>query len=171
MNDTSAGVRNPVFETRHRAKAPRDLVWRVWTEAEHLARWWGPAGCTVGRCDLDLRVDGVFHYHLTFPNGEMWGKFSIREIAAPERLVFLNGFSNPEGDFAQAPFPGDWPRKMLTVITFRDVDGETDISLTSEPFNATEAQQATFAAAMPSMVGGWAGTFARLDDHLKSQSN
>ncbi|MEP0336898.1 MAG: SRPBCC domain-containing protein [Alphaproteobacteria bacterium] len=175
MNATSAtgtGAQNPVFKTGHRAKAPRDLVWRMWTEAEHLVRWWGAAGCTVGKCDLDLRVDGSFHYQLIFPNGmEVWGKFVFREITAPDRLVVLNGFSNPEGDFAASPFPGDWPRQMLTVITFKDLGDETEISLTSEPFNATEAQQATFAATMPSMFGGWGGTFARLDDHLKDHAN
>lgn len=167
MNGTDAGMTVPVFTTSHRARAPRDLVWRMWTDTAHLARWWGPAGCTVGHCALDLQVGGVFHYQLQFPNGmEMWGKFVFREISAPERLVFLNGFSDPQGNFAPAPFPGDWPREMLTAVTFREVDGETEIALTSEPFNASEAQCATFAAAMPSMVGGWAGTFARLDAHL-----
>ena len=99
------------------------------------------------------------------------GRFVEVEIAALERLEFLNGFSNPQGEFAASPFPGDWPRQMRTVITFEDLGDETEISPTSEPYNATEAQQATFAATMPSMVGGWAGTFARLDDHLNSQAN
>lgn len=168
MNATNAdGMDHPAFRTSHRARAPRDLVWRMWTDKAHLARWWGPAGCNVVHCTVDLRVGGMFHYQFTFPNGmEVWGKFVYREIAAPERLVFLNGFSDPEGNFAPAPFPGDWPREMLTAVTFKDLGGETEISLTSEPHNATASQDATFAAAMPSMVGGWAGTFARLDAHL-----
>lgn len=175
MNATDpsgAGAQVPVFVTSHRAKAPCDLVWKMWTDAAHLARWWGPAGCTVHQCNLDLRVGGTFHYQFTFPNGmEVWGKFVFRDIAAPERLEFLNGFSDPDGNFAPAPFPGDWPLEMLTAVSFKDIGGETEISLRSEPYNASAAQNDTFAAIMPSMVGGWAGTFARLDAHLKDVPN
>ena len=40
--------------------APRDMVFKAWTDAEHLKRWWGPAGCEVGTCKVDLRPGGSF---------------------------------------------------------------------------------------------------------------
>ena len=78
--------------------APRDLVWKAWTEAEHLARWWGPKGFPISVVKLDLRPGSVFLYSMRFPEGhEMWGKFVYREIAEPGRLVFINSFSDAEG--------------------------------------------------------------------------
>ena len=70
----------------------------AWTEAEHLARWWGPKGFPISVVKLDLRSGGVFLYSMRFPEGhEMGGKFVYREIAEPGRLVFINSFSDAEG--------------------------------------------------------------------------
>jgi uncharacterized protein YndB with AHSA1/START domain len=75
--------------------APRDKVWRAWTEVEHLKQWWGPKGFSVTHCKLDLRPGGLMHYCLRTPNGqEMWGRWAILEVAKPERLVWINSFSD-----------------------------------------------------------------------------
>ena len=60
--------------------APRALVWKAWTDPEHLTRWWGPKGLTVKVARLDLRPGGVFHYGMHSPDGqEMWaGSSSAR---------------------------------------------------------------------------------------------
>ncbi len=64
--------------------APRELLWEVWTECEHVERWWGPNGSSIQVNTLDFRPGGTFHYSLRAPNGtELWGKFVYREIAAP----------------------------------------------------------------------------------------
>ncbi len=65
--------------------APRDVVWKAWTEPERLKHWWGPKGVKIVSCKVDLRPDGVFHYSMRMPDGqEMWGKFIYREIVRPE---------------------------------------------------------------------------------------
>jgi len=83
--------------------APRALVVRAWTEREHLMHWWGPKGVTVLPGRLELKKGGIFHYALQLPDGNvMWGKWVIREVALPDRLVWVNNFSdeNSIGRFA-----------------------------------------------------------------------
>src|ERR1700687_1183189 len=73
--------------------APRDKLWKAWTEAERLKKWWGPAGFIVHTCKVDLRPGGVFLYGMKAPDGsDMWGKFTYREITAPKKLVFIVSF-------------------------------------------------------------------------------
>src|SRR5215216_6709914 len=75
--------------------APRSLVWKALSEAERLAQWWGPKGCTIQVARLEFRPGGLFHYSMHFPDGEpMWARFLYREIAPPERLVWVNSFSD-----------------------------------------------------------------------------
>ncbi len=74
-------------------KAPRALVWKAFTEAEHLGKWWGPKGMAIHVATFDFRPGGQFHYSMTAPDGaSMWGKFLYREIVPQERVVFVNCF-------------------------------------------------------------------------------
>ncbi len=69
--------------------APRELVWKAWTDPAHLAKWWGPRGFANPRCEVDLRVGGALHIDMQRPDGTihaMTGRFL--EIVPPERLVF-----------------------------------------------------------------------------------
>jgi uncharacterized protein YndB with AHSA1/START domain len=79
--------------------APRQLVFKMLTEPEHLARWWGPKGFQIRIAKLDPRPGGVFHFYMKSPDGsnDMWGKFVYREVVAPERLVYITSFSDERG--------------------------------------------------------------------------
>ncbi len=83
--------------------APRILVWKAWTEPERLTKWWGPKGMPISVHKFDLRPSGVFHYSMRAPDAsDWWGKFVYRKIMAPEKIVFINSFSNEKGKFHQA---------------------------------------------------------------------
>lgn len=106
--------------------APRSLVFKVWTDPKHLAQWWGPKGFTLHVQALDLRPDGVFHYSQQSPDGQvMWGKFVYREIAAPERLVFVSSFSDEAGNTVRHPWSADWPLEILNIVTLSEHEGKT----------------------------------------------
>lgn len=157
----------PLVITREFA-APRALVWRTWTEREHLMRWWGPRGFTVPVATLDFRAGGSFHYCMRAADGtEMWGKFLYREIAAPETLVWANAFADPAGNIIRPPF-GDacWPVLMLNVVTFAETAGRTTVTLRSWPLDATDEECRTFDANRPSMDQGWGGSLDALDAYL-----
>jgi len=148
--------------------APRDKVWRAWTEVEHLRQWWGPKGFAVTHCQVDLRPGGLMHYCLRMPDGgEMWGKFVYREIVKPERLVWINSFSDKEGGTTVHPMSPDWPREMLTKVTFEAQGGKTKVTVQWVPVEAsTEIERKTFDAGRDSMKQGWSGTFEKLEAYL-----
>ena len=148
--------------------APREHVWRAWTEADRLGKWWGPKGFDIVSVKLDLRPGGIFHYCLKSPQGqEMWGKFVFREIVPQERLVFVVSFSDAEEGLTRHPMSADWPLTMLSTVTFADTGtGKTTVTVKAVAYEATEAERKTFEASKDSMKAGWTGTFDRLDDYL-----
>lgn len=166
MNTTNA-AENEEFEITRVLDAPRELVFKVWTEAKHLEHWWGPKGLSVSAAKLDLRPGGIFHYKMRDPDGnEMWGRFTFREIAAPERIVFVNSFSDAEGSITPPPFDDPWPSEILNTVTLSEHDGKTTLTLKSTPINATEEEVRVFQSGFDSMEQGYGGTFDQLADYL-----
>jgi uncharacterized protein YndB with AHSA1/START domain len=148
--------------------APREKVWQAWTEVEHLRHWWGPKGCTVSHCRVDLRPGGLMHYCLRMPDGgEMWGKFVYREIVKPERLVWINSFSDKDGGTTVHPMMAEWPREMLTTVAFEGQGGKTKVTVQWVPVDAsTEIERKTFDEGRDGMKQGWSGTFEQLEAYL-----
>ena len=147
--------------------APRELVWDVWTKCEHLAKWWGPKGMSVAKCELDFRPGGTFHYGLRTPDGSiMWGKWTFREIEKPKRFVVLAGFSDEAGGITRHPMAPDWPALMLSTMEFEAHGEQTIVTVHWAPYDATEVEKAIFEKSHASMQGGWGGTFDQLDAYL-----
>lgn len=147
--------------------APRELVWRAFTESDRLARWWGPKGFTMLVLTLDVRPGGVFHYSMRSPGGDvMWGKFVYRDVHAPERIVFVNSFSDEEGNVTRAPLSPTWPLEILNTVTLTESDGKTTVTLRGGPINATEEERETFWNGQESVRQGFAGTFDQLAVYL-----
>ncbi len=154
--------------------APRDLMFKVWTECEHLSQWWGPKGVTVSSCRNDLRPGGLMHYAMRTTEGEeIWGRWVYREIAEPGRMVFISSFSDPEGGLTRHPGAPEWPLQLLTVITFDERDGGTLVTVSWSPYDVSDLERATFDSGHDSMRGGWTGTFENLTEYLakKVRSN
>jgi uncharacterized protein YndB with AHSA1/START domain len=147
--------------------APRDLVWKAFTECEHLKHWWGPKGFKMLSCKLDLRPGGIFHYCLQSPNGqEMWGKFIYREIVPPERLVHTVSFSDEKQGVTRHPMSPTWPLETLATATLTERGGKTTLTVRWTPHNATDEERATFAASHDGMRQGWTGTMDQLAEYL-----
>jgi uncharacterized protein YndB with AHSA1/START domain len=157
------------FTIRHTFDAKRDLVFRLWTEERHLRNWFGPKGTKIFSAANDPRSGGLFLYGMrTADGGEMWGRWVYREIAPPERLVFVSSFSDRQGTLQPPPFPDPWPVELLSVITFEDRGSKTDVTVTWLPLGATAEEWQTFDAGRASMNGGWTGTFRQLDAYIAS---
>ncbi len=148
--------------------APRDRVWKSWTEAERLKQWWGPKGFTVKQLKLDFRLGGTMHYCLQMPDGnEMWGLFVYREIVRPEKLVFVNSFSDAKGGITTHPMSPTWPRQMLTTVTFEEQGGKTRVTVNWVPLEgSSDLERKTFEEGRNSMKMGWSGTFEQFDAYL-----
>ncbi len=147
--------------------APRALVWKVWTDPEHLLQWFSPAGMTMASCTMDLRPGGSFLYCLRLPDGsDMWAKWVFREVAAPERQVWVHGFSDPAGNRSHHPMAPTWPLEMLCSAVFEERGGQTEMTLRSAAHNASATEQHTFDSSHTSMEMGWGGTLRQLVAHL-----
>jgi len=147
--------------------APRALVVRAWTEREQLMRWWGPKGITVLPGKLDLKTGGIFHYAMQQTDGRlMWGKWIIREVALPDRLVWVNCFSDEVMGTTRHPMVANWPLEILTTVTFVDEGDKTKVTVLWEPIVPTPAEAETFASMHASMQQGWSGSFETLAEHL-----
>ncbi|MBP9901142.1 MAG: SRPBCC domain-containing protein [Verrucomicrobia bacterium] len=148
--------------------APRDLVWKVWTEREHFANWFGPKGITVTLAKFDLSPGGMCHYSMQTPDGKLvWGKAVYREIVPPTKLVWINSFSDKDAGITRHPFTKDsWPLQMLTVVTFAENAGKTTVTVTWWPYNSDADERQVFNNNLENMKGGWGGTFDQLETYL-----
>ena len=145
--------------------APRELVFRVFKEPEHLQRWWGPRGWELPVCTVDFRPGGVWHYCMKcvdpnqgqFYGMESWGKAVYKEIVEPEKIVYTDYFSDAEGNVNEA-----LPATDVTMA-FIEQDGKTKIVSRAEYVTA-EALQTVIDMGMLQGIGE---TWDRLDEMLQ----
>jgi len=170
MSETSSPSSTPtgaLFTITRVFDAPRDLVFQAWSDPEALARWWGPKGMALQVRHLDFRPGGLFHYAMEAPSGHtMWGRFIYQEIAVPDRIVFINSFSDEAGGIARAPFSETWPLEILNTLLLTEQDGKTTLTLQGGPINATQDEQKTFEGHFKSMEQGFSGTMDQLAEYL-----
>jgi uncharacterized protein YndB with AHSA1/START domain len=92
--------------------APRDLVWRAWTDPKHLAQWWGPNGFTTTTNAFDMRPGGVWRFVMHGPDGRDYeNRITFDEIVKPERLRYRHGRDDVE------------PALFHSTVTFEDLGG------------------------------------------------
>lgn len=170
MSEERRAEPNPAdgeFVLARRLDAPRWRVWRAWTEADELSRWFGPRGYEMTSARLDLRPGGMFHYGMrTQGASEMWGKWVFQEIQPPERLSFISSFSDAAGGVSRNPMAPTWPLEVFGTLELTE-DGEgTLMTLRSHPVNATAEEVQLFGNSRAMMEGGWKGTLSQLVEHL-----
>lgn len=166
-NDPTVGTEEQAFIVTRTFDAPRELVFKAWTEPERLMQWWGPKGFALQVMKVDLRPGGLFHYSMRSPNGdEMWAKWVYREITPVERLVFVSSFSDPEGNTLRAPFGIEFPLEVFSTVTFTEHEGKTTITMHGVPMNPTGEEQQVFNGMFASMQQGWGGTLDQLESYL-----
>lgn len=143
--------------------APRNLVWKAWTEPEHVMEWWGPKGFTAPIVKTDFRVGGKSLLCMRSPEGEdYWSTGVYREIVEPEKIVTTDSFSDAQGNVVPAShygMSGDWPSELLVTVTFEEDDGKTKLTLRHEGFPDTENRDLAKA--------GWSESLDKLAEHLR----
>jgi uncharacterized protein YndB with AHSA1/START domain len=147
--------------------APRDLVWKAFTEADRLSKWWGPKGMPTRVIELDARPGGTFRYVMNTPDGqEWWGKFTYRDVCPPERLVNIVSFTDRQGNPVRHPMSPTWPAEVLNAMTLEDRKGGTRLTVRGTPFNATDEERRTFESGRDQMRQGFTGTLDQLEAYL-----
>jgi uncharacterized protein YndB with AHSA1/START domain len=159
---------SPDFVISRVFDAPRDLMWKAVTEPQRIKEWWGPKGTKVIVANMDLRPGGTYHYGMQTPDGaRMFGKLTYREIAPPQRLVFITAFSDEAGGITRHPMAPTWPLEMLSTFTFEEQpDGKTRFTIRWSPLNPTADEQKTFDTSHDNMRQGWGGSLDELATYL-----
>jgi len=142
--------------------APRELVWKMWTEPERLKEWWGPKGWSSPTWKVDLRVEGNYIYCMRSPEGQdIWGTGSFIKIDAMSDLVYTDSFADANGNVVPARhygFESEFPLEMLVSVHFEDLGGKTKVTLTHSGMPVSETEGAST---------GWSESFDKLAESLK----
>lgn len=139
--------------------APRELVFKAYSESSHLERWWGPQGWRTSTLQMDFRPGGMWHFCMSSPDGKMkpCAKFEYQEIVFPERITYIETFVDEGGNAV-----GDLTERKVTVM-FEGKEGQTRLVMITE-FASIESLQAIVEMGM---VQGFTENFERLDDYLR----
>ena len=113
--------------------APREVVWKAWTEPERVKKWWGPKGFTAPVVQSDFRVGGKYLYLMRSAEGkDYWSTGVYREIDPLNRIVSTDSFADKDGNIVPASqygMQGDWPLELMVTVTFEDHNGKTKLTL------------------------------------------
>ena len=128
--------------------APREMVWKAWTDPKYVMQWWGPKGFTAPVCKMDFRVGGKSLYCMKSPDGqEFWNAVEYFEIVPPEKIVSLMYFADSKGnrvDPAELGIEHEAIEGAHDVTLFEDLgDGRTKLTfIGNEPMeDATNSGQ------------------------------
>lgn len=117
----------------HVFDAPREMVFRAWTDPEILARWFAPNGCTLEVRKMDLREGGTMHTCIRNPDyPDCWCVSTFLEITPPERIAFTMALADEEGSRQTSDVVGkdpDWPDETTVTVTFAESEGKTRLTL------------------------------------------
>ena len=114
--------------------APRELIWKAWTDPKYVMQWWGPKGFTSPSCTIDFREGGKFHCCMRAPDGqEFWNAGEYHEIVPHEKIVYSMYFSDSHGNKVESEDIGIEHEAIdgaYDVVTFEDVgNGRTRLTL------------------------------------------
>jgi uncharacterized protein YndB with AHSA1/START domain len=135
--------------------APRELVFRVWTEPAHLARWWGPREFTNPTCEMDLRPGGAYRIVMRSPDGREYPCQGVfQEVAGPERLVFTNNAVGEDGSLVL---------EGLTTVLFAEDGGRTTLTLRTRAKAVVDFARAYLSG----MEMGWTQSLEKLEEEVR----
>lgn len=147
--------------------APREVVWKAWTDPEEVKKWWGPKSFTAPFINIDLRVGGKYLFCMrgAGPDGvvrDFWSTGVYRDIVPLKRLAITDSFADEKGNVVPATYYGmsDIPLECLVIVTFEDHGGETMFTLkypSVEGINASD---------LANMKQGWNESLDKLDEEL-----
>jgi uncharacterized protein YndB with AHSA1/START domain len=144
-NDTALATSARKLVISRSFDAPRERVFRAWTQPDELAAWWAPRG-TRAACDLDPRPGGAIRVVLHGGRSEAWHG-EVRQISPPGRFVFTSVYENEPA------------LETLVTVTFAERDGRTTVTV-EHTYVETDRNLATPAA--------WGEGLDRLGEHLAS---
>lgn len=135
--------------------APRELVYKAWTDPGHLAQWWGPHGFTNPVCEVDLRPGGTWRIDMRGPDGTIYpstGRYL--EIVELERIVYTDIVDDDATAWGDSP-----PPISVSTVTFEDAGRQTKVTVVTR-LDSIEARDAMVEMGA---IAGWTESMERLE--------
>ena len=114
--------------------APREQVWRAWTDPELFMRWWGPSTFTSPTCRMDVRPGGRYVWSMRDPDGnDYYSAGTFLEVVPPERLVYTDSFADKDGNIIPPSTYGmsdAFPTELTVTVTLEDLGKQTKMRTT-----------------------------------------
>lgn len=153
--------------------APKELLWKAWTDEGMAQKWWGPEGFTAPSIKIDLKVGGKYIFAMHGPAGSEWDKdmYSAgvyKEIVPNEKLVVTDYFSDEEGNLMEPSEQGqdpNFPKEMTVTVLFEEVEGGK--SKLSVIYPKPETEEQLQAMLKSGMKDGWNSSLNKLEASLK----
>lgn len=164
--DRSTFVINRDFE------APKELVFEMWTNPEHVSKWLPPVGFDMEILRGEIKVGESTFYKMTnHADVTMYGRIEYREINRPCRLVYSQQFCDENENLSRHPGLSVFPATMLTTVIFASEDSDvTRVTVNWEPIgNPTPGEIQAFIDLRPGMTEGWTGSFDKLESLMDSE--
>jgi uncharacterized protein YndB with AHSA1/START domain len=152
MPALTSALKGPELVLHRVFDAPRDLVFSIWSDVEHVKRWWHPRDFTTPVFEMDFRVGGAYRYCVRSEGRDGWAHGRYREIVVPERIVFT--FQWDSGDAAHDV-------ETLVTVTFEAEGDRTLFTFRQTPFASVKERD--------SHAGGWGQVFDALEQFLAEQ--
>ncbi|WP_166442732.1 SRPBCC family protein [Phragmitibacter flavus] len=149
--------------------APKQLLWKLYTEADHLAHWWSPKNEKTTIVELDLHRSGAFRFERQSPERQTpWSKWIYLDIQPMKLLTYFQSFTDAHGKTIRSPENPKWPMEMYGTITFEASPPlhHTIITHTLAPWNASEQEHQTFNQARLNMKSAFQKSWDQLETYL-----
>jgi uncharacterized protein YndB with AHSA1/START domain len=138
--------------------APREILFKMWTDPNHMAQWWGPHGFTNPVCNLDVRAGGAIRIDMRGPEGTVYPMTgTFREIVRPQRLVFTAEALDQSGTVVL---------EVLNTVIFEEKNGKTTLTLQARVTKVT-GEGVSY---LEGMEAGWTQSLERLASQVKSKN-
>jgi len=152
---TSSEPRGDAVVIERRFDAPADLIWKLWTEAEHFAAWYGPEGATIPVAKMDVRVGGARLVCMEVPTPagprQMWFTGEYLDVVENKRLVYTESMSDEHGNVLTAAdmgMPDGHPTTTEVRVELDDAEGGTRMVMTHSGIPADSPGAAGWAMAL-----------------------
>jgi uncharacterized protein YndB with AHSA1/START domain len=137
---------------------PREIVFKMWTDPNHMVQWWGPHGFTNPVCELDVRIGGAIRIDMRGPEGTVYPMTgTFREIVSPERLVFTAEALDQRGTAVL---------EVLNTVIFEETNGKTTLTFQAR-VTKVNGEGVSY---LEGMEAGWTQSLERLASQVKSKN-
>lgn len=148
----------PIYMYNREFDAPVAKVWKAWTDPALLAVWYGPGVETVIH-KFDLEPGGSWLNEMKWGEKSDFSRMDFTEVETGKKIVWNHSSTDGNWNIQANQMMPDWPKTLLTTVTFLDKGSKTKVQLEQIPVDASDAEIACFAKMMGNMDNGWGKGF------------